>query len=108
MKSSTRLLFCALFSALLGCGGGSSGNAVNSTPPPPPATIAVIAGPEAFVIPPSGQASLLSSVEGSSNQADQTRSVSTMHTVAIGTVKSFAAIEATRSKAPSGGVSKML
>ncbi|MDE3246495.1 MAG: hypothetical protein KGN80_10435, partial [Acidobacteriota bacterium] len=69
MTASTRLLFCALAAALLGCGGGSSGNSGNSTPPPPPAAVTVQASPEAFVIPPSGQASLLASVEGSPNQA---------------------------------------
>ena len=68
MKSSIRLLIPALLSALLGCGGGSSGNNGNSNPPPPPPTITVIASPEAFVIPTGGQASLLSSVDGSSNQ----------------------------------------
>ncbi len=69
MNTAPRLLLCALFSILLGCGGGSSGNGGNSTPPPPPATVAVSVGPEAFVIPPGGQASLLSWVEGSANQA---------------------------------------
>ncbi len=68
MNSSNRLLLYALFSALLGCGGGSSGTVGTPNPPPPPIAITVNASPEAFVIPPSGQASLLSSVEGSSNQ----------------------------------------
>ncbi len=69
MTASTRLLFCALAAPLLGCGGGSSGNSGNPTPPPPPAAVAVQASPEAFVIPPGGQASLLASVEGTTNQS---------------------------------------
>ncbi len=68
MKSPSRLLVLALFSALLGCGGGSSGVIENPSPTPPPVTITVKASPEAFVIPPSGLTSLLASVEGSSNQ----------------------------------------
>ncbi|MBL0311448.1 MAG: hypothetical protein IPP78_01785 [Holophagaceae bacterium] len=69
MKSSTQLLFCALFSIPSWLWGRLFRECRNSTPPPPPATMAVIAGPEAFVIPPGGQASLLSWVEGSANQA---------------------------------------
>ncbi len=69
MKSSIRLVFCALLPVLLSCGGGSTGITGNPNPPPLPTTITVIASPEAFVVPPSGQTSLLASVDGSSNQA---------------------------------------
>ncbi|MBL0211757.1 MAG: heparinase II/III family protein [Holophagaceae bacterium] len=69
MNSPVRLLFCAMIPVLLGCGGGSAGSTGNPTPPPPPVAIAVQASPEAFVLPSGGQASLLSSVEGSPNQA---------------------------------------
>ena len=68
MKSPAHFLLPLLFLALAGCGGGSSGNGGNPVPPPPPA-IVVQPSPEAFILSPQGQARLLSSVEGSSNQA---------------------------------------
>ncbi len=68
MKPLIRLLFCALFLVIPGCGGGSAPATGNPNPPPPSAIVTVSASPEAFVIPPSGQASLLAAVEGSSNQ----------------------------------------
>ena len=68
MKSPAHFLLPLLFLALAGCGGGSSGNDGNQVPPAPPALF-VQPSPEAFILSPQGQARLLSSVEGSSNQA---------------------------------------